>query len=392
MKNIAIIITKLNGGGAERCASNLSIELSKYYNVFIMPFDNNNITYPYEGELLDINILPANGSFAKLFNIAKRVRKISYYKKKYKIDCTISLLDGPNIVNVLSKSNDKTIISIRNYISKEPMSKMRRFFIEYCNKHADYIIALSNMVKKDLIENYKAPVTNIDTIYNHCDAHLLSNEAKSAINPLEKNNKFKFVTMGRLSNQKGQWHLLRSFKKVANNCSDAELIILGEGELENELKALAKNLDIENKVKFLGFLKNPHNVVKSCQVFVFPSLYEGLGNVLLESLAMEMPIISSDCIAGPKEVLGPNLDLNEVIKNKKLAQYGILVPVCDGEHFNSEDDLTHEENELADSMILMYNDEELRNKYINKSRIRILDFDKDKIISEWKEKIDFMIN
>ena len=54
MDSIAIIITKLNGGGAERTASNLSIELSKRYNVYLIVFDGTNISYPYKGTLIDL--------------------------------------------------------------------------------------------------------------------------------------------------------------------------------------------------------------------------------------------------------------------------------------------------------------------------------------------------
>lgn len=76
MDTIAIIITKLNGGGAERCASNLSIELSKIYNVILIVFDGRNITYPYEGTLIDLHIKDSNNFIEKVINVIKRVRLV----------------------------------------------------------------------------------------------------------------------------------------------------------------------------------------------------------------------------------------------------------------------------------------------------------------------------
>ena len=158
MKNIAIIITKLNGGGAERCASNLSIELSKKYNVKLIVFDATNITYPYGGELIDLNIANSDGMLSKAINVIKRVKKVREIKKKYKIDCAISLLDGPNIVNVLSSRGERTIVSVRNMLSHEPVSALRKKLIRFTSVHSDVTVSLSEMVKYDLVKYFDIPI------------------------------------------------------------------------------------------------------------------------------------------------------------------------------------------------------------------------------------------
>ena len=93
-KNVAIIITKLNGGGAERCASNLSIELSKKYNVKLIVFDGTNMTYPHGGELIDLGIASSEGLLRKALNVFKRVQKVRSIKKKYKIDSLTDIIGG----------------------------------------------------------------------------------------------------------------------------------------------------------------------------------------------------------------------------------------------------------------------------------------------------------
>ena len=376
-ENIAIIITKLNGGGAERCASNLSIELSKKYNVILVVFNTSNMTYPHGGELIDLGIIESDGMLNKVLNVFKRAKKLREIKKKYKIDCAISLLDGPNLVNVLSSCGEKTIVSVRNMLSHEPMGRLRRFLVKYAGKHSDMTVSLSEMVKLDLINNFEIPESKITTIYNHCDPQLLRELCEK--NPLSfevKTDKVNFVTMGRLNNQKGQWHLIRSFKKVLEAIPNAHLYILGVGELEEPLKRLISDLGMTDNVTMPGYIKNPHGIYEYCEAFVFPSLFEGLGNVLLEALAFDMPIISCDCEAGPREILAPNTDLKNKAKSVEVAEYGVLTPVCDGKHFNAEDPLTYEEGCLADAMIYLHNNPDVREEYRTKAKQRMMRFDK----------------
>lgn len=389
MKNIAIIITKLNGGGAERCASNLSLELSKSYNVHLIAFDATNLTYPYGGQLIDLNIHNSNNMIMKVFNVLKRVWKIRGIKKKYSIDCSISLLDGPNLVNVLSSRGEKTVVSVRNMLSHEPMSALRKVMIKYTSLLSDVTVSLSEMVKYDLVHFFDIPKEKIATIYNHCDVRLLrelccQNKTELSVDQ----NKVNYVTMGRLNKQKGQWHLVRAFRKVVQAVPNAHLYILGEGELEQELKELIAALKLNDAVTMTGYIKNPHGVFDQCGVFVFPSLFEGLGNVLLEALAFDMPIISCDCEAGPREILAPGTDLHKKIQSMELAEYGILVPVCDAAHFNATEPLTEEEECLADAMIFLHNNPEIKEKYVINAKKGMERFHKERIVRDWINVIE----
>ena len=76
------------------------------------------------------------------------------------------------------------------------------------------------------------------------------------------------------------------------------------------------DLNLENNIKLVGFVNNPYDYMKKSDIFVFPSLYEGLGNSILEALACGLPIISSDCECGPREILSPKTDYHiKVIDN-----------------------------------------------------------------------------
>lgn len=388
MENIAIIISKLNGGGAERCASNLSIELSQKYNVFLIVFDGKNITYPYKGTLIDLKVGKSDRIFNRVINVLKRVKKVREIKKKYNIKCSISLLDGPNIVNVMSRIGERTIVSIRNRLSSEFVGKLRRKLIIYSSVKSDLTVCLSKMVEKDMKEVFGIPQEKLCVVYNHVDAELLYSLAKKAEKPqfIKSNQKY-ITTMGRLNYQKGQWHLIRAFKEVTKKISDVNLIIMGEGELKKSLQKLAEDLNISEKIIFTGYIKNPHNILQYSEMFVFSSLFEGLGNVLLEALAFNMPVVSVDCIAGPREILAPKTNLNKKINQIEYAEYGLLTPVLDDKHFDAESDLTDAERMLAEAIIKLHFDKQLQQKYRKKAKERIKCFDKGLITEQWCECI-----
>ena len=389
MDSIAIIITKLNGGGAERTASNLSIELSKRYNVYLIVFDGTNISYPDKGTLIDLAVPDSNTTVSRIINELKRIYVVKKIKKRMNIKCSISLLDGPNIVNVLSRGKEKVIISVRNRLSSENISSLRRKLIRMCSQRADLTVALSKMVKKDLIQEFGIDGKKIKTIYNHCNLELLHSLVAQEKRPsfIQKENVY-ITTMGRLNYQKGQWHLIRAFKGVVDVIPNAYLVIVGEGELREKLEKIAIDLDISDQVIFTGYLKSPHVVLQYSEMFVFPSLYEGLGNVLLEALAFNKPIVSADCIAGPREILAPNTPLNAKITEMSREEYGILVPVMGREHFNGKDPLDDNEKELQKAIIEMHTNNTLRHSYEEAASRRIKDFSKEKIMKMWEQCIE----
>lgn len=385
-KNIAIIITKLNGGGAERCASNLSVELSKIYNVFLIVFDASDITYPYSGKLIDLKVPKSDGGLKRYIGVLKRTRMIHRIKKENNIDVSISLLEGPNLVNVLSRWKEKVIVSVRNCMTKQNGSKIANAIIKYASKKADVTVSLSEMVKIDLVDNYGIEANKIVTIYNHVDQDLLKSQKNESNFVLDKRRKY-IVNMGRLHHQKGQWHLIRAFSKIAEQCPDLDLLILGEGELKQRLLQLAKELGVEKRVLMPGYIKSPHCYFNDCEMFVFSSLYEGLGNVLLEAEAFNLPIISTDCIAGPREILAPDTEVRKSAKEMEFAKFGILIPVDDQDFLPSDVPCTKEETLLAEAILNLHSDKNMQEKYRKASQEGAKRFKKDKIINDWIQVI-----
>lgn len=389
--NIAIIVPTLRNGGAERIASNLSLYLSEQkYKKYIILYDAEKIDYPYRGNLIDLNIKAANNFLSKMFNFIRRIYKLRKIKRKLHIQISISFLEAANIVNIFSKTEGKVIVTANSFKSKGLKGfygKIYNYLIRRFYNRADILVAVSKGVKNDLIKNYRIRQNRIKVIYNFFDIKKIQDLAKEKIEYKYKKifNNPVIINMGRLTNPKGQWHLIRAFKKVKEEITNIKLIILGSGELEDYLKKLVCKLNLEKDVYFLGFQENPLKFISKSTIFVFPSLYEGFGNALVEAMACGIPVISSDCKSGPREILAAETDLKMETKTIEYAKYGVLIPVCDDKYYNAQFPLTDEEKILAKSIIDLYSSKELLENYAYKAKERVEDFNKDKIILQYED-------
>lgn len=394
MKNIAIIIQKLQGGGAERTAANLSEILSGKYNVHLFLFDGREIKYPYNGTLHDLKLPPAGSKIGKLLTLFRRIKAVKKLKKENDISTSISLMDGANLVNVFSGIGDRIITSVRIQMSKSEnrmkngkirASQIRR--MQMIADRSDVVVCLSKGVEDDLRNAFGISEENLVTIYNPCDGGLLLEKAAVHIAEANAMCANSITTMGRMTYQKGQWHLIRAFKKVIQQVPDAELYILGDGELKGKLEDIIRGLGLEDHVVLKGFVEAPHAFIMKSKAFVFPSLFEGLGNVLLEAMACGTPCISTDCPSGPREIIAPNTAMRERFDEIEYAEHGILTSTGDKEHCNAVDPLSTDEAQLADAMIALLTNDELQKKYKEKSKIRSHAFEPEQIAAQWEKII-----
>jgi glycosyltransferase involved in cell wall biosynthesis len=173
------------------------------------------------------------------------------------------------------------------------------------------------------------------------------------------------ITAGRLTKEKGQWHLIRAFAEVRKKLP-CQLAILGAGELESYLKLLAAELGIGKDVYFLGWQSNPFKFMARANLFVLPSLTEGFGLALVEAMACGLPVISTDCPGGSKEIIAP----------PSGGEYGVLVPAFDDKMYSGRDPTTSAEVLLAETMLGLLQNSEMRKRYVNAGLSRINDFDR----------------
>ena len=384
MKKIAFIIQHLANGGAERTVSNLSLAFKDEFDVSLIVFDGKHRTYPYGGKMFDLNTPPAKSVLGKMLNIVKRISRTRKIRKQEKFDCVISFMFGANFVNVLSKCGEKTIISERNYISAYGIGLYNQSRVRFMVSRCDKDVALSKMVAYDLIHNFGIPESKVETIYNPIDIERISGLSAQPCSYVFREGCFYIVTVGRLVKQKGQWHLIKAFSEFHKTTPNSKLLILGDGPYKSKLEKLATELNVQNAVDFLGFVENPYSYLGRASCFVFPSLFEGLGNALIEAMACQVPVISYDCLAGPHELIAPNTDISKSAKGVEWHECGILVSPPS----NEEDMTTNIEQcdyNLAKALTELAQKPDLAREIVNNATNRIQKFLPNAILNDWRK-------
>ena len=344
-KNIMVLVTKLSNGGAEKAALQLAENLSKTYNVYLTVFDNSIQDYETKVTVIDLKTKITHNAIIKAINSFKRIFKVKKIKKKYNIDCTISWMEN----------------------------KINNFVI----KRADKVVTVAEEMRKFYIQNSKINPSKITTIYNICNLEKIEKATKGSkmeeYKDIFENNKV-IISLGRYISQKGHWHLIRAFSKIAKENKKYKLVIFGRGDKKEYLQKLVNDLNLNDDVYLLDFVKNPYIYLKHSDFFVLPSLYEGCSNALLEAMACGLPVIATDCDYGNKEILTTNIK-EQKTKEFTKEEFGILVPALDKKYYTTEEPLTKEEQQLYNAIKELIENESLKKHYSEKSFERVKNFE-----------------
>lgn len=140
--------------------------------------------------------------------------------------------------------------------------------------------------------------------------------------------RFIFISIGRLDSGKNHRLLIDCMQEFKET---ADLFILGEGEKRNELEAQIAELGLQSCVHLLGNTPNPYAPLSMADCFVFASNHRGFPNVLVESLALGIPVLTTDC--APHEILAPQGKFMNSQKHCEICKGGILIPLNDRDSF-----------------------------------------------------------
>ena len=304
-KNILIFISSLGGGGAERVACRLATELSKRHQVYLIYYVQKEKPYFVSPDVHKIKLsirfnrlVP--GMLRRWYGIICKTVALTWAQYKYKIDTSISFMDGSNLVNVLTRGSCRKIISDRN----DPAHKSEATYKDslFAHRHADYAVFQT---------------CRVQSIYGE----IVRDKSCIIPNPTEvsclvsKYRRKKIITVGRLHKQKNQKMLIAAFALFHKTHPAYHLHIYGEGELWGELHQAAEYYGVKDSVHFEGFKEDVHAAIADAEMFVFSSDYEGLPNALMEAMMMGHACISTSCTGA-----------EELIEDEKN---GLLVPVGD---------------------------------------------------------------
>lgn len=343
---IAICVPTTSLGGAETMAAQLAKALNK--DLFDVSFITNHSLS--KTRVLDIVTSDSNIKIYSLNEDAgmslRARKKMMRILKQINPDVIHTHLHSyPYVMTYAIKHHIPIIHTMHNMPIFES-KKLGRIILKFLFKHKFAIpVGISNIISEQIKELYHVPSY---TIYNPVDV------SKFDIKK-DKQKQFTFITIGRMSEQKNQQLLLKSFRILVNNYKNVKLIFVGDGVLKDDLLKLTNDLKLNDYIEYVGNVNDVENYLKIADAFVLSSIYEGLPMTILEAMAASLPIISTN-VGGVKDIVTNN---------------GILVKV--------------DENDLAKAMLSLIENEKLCNEFKNNSYENAKNYDLSKIVKEYEE-------
>ena len=315
-KKILFIIPSLKAGGAERVISFLAKNLNP--NVFeikllVIGFKKDSV---YSLDNLDV-------SFFNQDRMLNGIKPLFKFIKIHKPDIVFGSIRYVNILlgfynlifrNVRFVVRDASVMSTMLKFSKSK-DQIPDFLVKFLYNHLDAIVCQSNDIKNDLINKLGIKDSKLITINNP-----ITQIQQFSISKTEYSSKIKFITIGRLSEEKGHERILIGLSKVKNYSYSHTII--GSGPLELKIKDLAIELGIIDKIKFIPYTSEVLESLSKSDFFIQGSYVEGFPNAVLECCSVGTPVLAFDCPGGTKEIIenGINgfLAVNEDDFNKTL--------------------------------------------------------------------------
>ncbi|WP_026506334.1 glycosyltransferase [Butyrivibrio sp. MC2013] len=332
-----------------------------------------------------------DNKFSKGINVLKQIKEMRAIKKSLGIDVCVSFLSGADIINVLSGTGEKQIVSVRNEESRFVNNILQKEYRLISYRNCDRISAVSARAKVDLTSFFGIDPHKIIEIPNPVSRPQINQVDDRAFTDFVK-DRFVIMNVARLFEAKSQLQLIKAFQKLldelkqdsiyskadAGSSSIAKspvLVIVGDGPLRKDLENYIAINKLEDKVLLAGEKRNVASYLAAADLFVLSSRAEGMPNALLEAMACGLPCISTDC--GAREILAPDTDPMYLTDSIEKGKYGILIPTCSNDP-NDKNYLI-----MSKAIEMMLNDEEMRSRYSKLSKEALERYDKDHIGEEW---------
>lgn len=347
------IIPDLGIGGAEIMVENLSLQLTKKgFDVKIISLYNHNSAITERLEKNNIQVIYLDKKLGFDWKIAVRLYKLM---KEYQPDVVHTHLYAASYgisASVIAKVPIK-VHTIHNLATKE-FSKINRIINKVFYHYYGVVpVSISPLIKQTVRKEYRLAENSVAMIYNGIDLKKSLPKADYAFN----NEKINIIHIGSFKEQKNHIGLLRSFKIVCDQFPNTNLRLIGTGELEEQIRNCVRTLKLENNVEFLGLKANVFSFLNSADIFVFPSLWEGMPISLIEAMATGLPIVATG-VGGIPDMIENNIS-------------GLIVDV------NNEN--------ISEALIKLINSAELRERLGGKARIAAESFSSNKMASEYAD-------
>lgn len=256
----------------------------------------------YGGKIFNLNINK------KFYNEPNEFIKLYKFMINYRPDVVQTHVLKANLYGILAAKLAKVPIIIGTEMTLKDIAPsgfrrsrdrlitpfVKRIYMHYCDK----FIVTSKFIMHHWFPNYNSD--KIEVIYPPFDL----SKYNSAVNTMyiKKNNYSTIGFVGRLSEEKGISSLIHSMGIIRRKIPSARLVIVGTGPIEDDLKELTNRLELNSHVDFVGYKDNVFEILKQLDVFVLPSRTEGCPIVILEAMAMGLPVVATRVGGNPELV------------------------------------------------------------------------------------------
>jgi glycosyltransferase involved in cell wall biosynthesis len=368
LTRVSFIINEMGGGGAERAVALLAGYLAgQGVAVQVITVQESVDAYQLDPRIQRRTLRSGRLSrgAGKVLGLPVQAAELARALRGWRPDVAVSFLPRSNIVHVMTRwfGNRNPVLvteqafSSERYRTGQLQDRVMRWLIRTFYPRADAVLPSSLGVQGGL-RPFGVEPERMRVVYNPIDVGEIQRSAQEPVEGFNGDGVPTIITVGRHVEQKDHHTLLRAFAEVRRRTA-VRLVLLGQGPLRPELEGLAAELGIQDSVLFAGWQSNPFAWLARSDLFVLSSRFEGFGNVLVEAMACGLPVVSTDCCSGPREILRDGED-------------GLLVPVGDVDA-------------LAGAMLRVLQDRPLRERLARRSLERASDFDISIIGAEYQE-------
>ena len=293
------VIPNLQTGGAEKMLMALTLELSKGNDVRVISLytENTDISKELQEKGIKIYFLDKRKSFQ--FSMIKQIRNVIRDFKPDVIHTHLYTLFYTYLA--VRKFKKIPIIHTVHSIAQKEQSKIYKKVLKFVYKRKSAKpVGISEIVQASIMEVYNLKKDFIPVIYNGID---LQNCIKKE--NYELNDSITFLHIGRLAIEKNHKLLISVFKKVKEQYSNSQLLIIGDGYMKDEIKAFIQENKLEDSVHLLGQKSNVFPYINEADMFLFTSNYEGMPMTLIEVMGSALPIVTTN-VGGIKDMLDSN--------------------------------------------------------------------------------------